>query len=249
MNTSLSVMTKASQLLAEANTIQKAKELKDLALTAQDWARHKGLGEQAIQHCRQYALEAERKMGEMLRATPRATGAKGIGKSAVTTGNCTPPTLDEIGITKRESVKAQRLAVLPQEKFQEVLTGKPISSVIDPKTPPPPPPTTQKDGIGNDIPARLMSLWLRGHEIQDMLTDVTRMKAVIEDAKAKKDQLFSELNFDNTSATLKTLYAELKATKPFCICPFCKGDGCRACDQRGMIGKFRYDTSVPQEMK
>jgi hypothetical protein len=37
--TSLVLMERAAILLAEANTIQKAKELKTLALTAADWAR------------------------------------------------------------------------------------------------------------------------------------------------------------------------------------------------------------------
>ena len=53
-------------MLAEADTIQKTKELKDLAILAGDWARRKNMGEQAILHARSYALRAERKMGEML---------------------------------------------------------------------------------------------------------------------------------------------------------------------------------------
>jgi hypothetical protein len=34
------------------------------------------MGEKAIQHCRSYAYEAERKIGEMLAQTERAEGAK-----------------------------------------------------------------------------------------------------------------------------------------------------------------------------
>ena len=68
-----------------------------------------------------YALEAERKMGEMLRDTPRNVGAKG---SAVTGGVQLPvrdntPTLAELGLTKRESSEAQKLATLPEATFQE----------------------------------------------------------------------------------------------------------------------------------
>ena len=33
------------------------------ALTAAEWAKRKNMCEEAIQHCRSYALEAERKMG------------------------------------------------------------------------------------------------------------------------------------------------------------------------------------------
>ena len=89
MNESNSVVifTKAALMLAEADTIQKAKELKSLALTAADWAKRHKMGEAAIQHCRSYALEAERKMGEMLMATKdkRAKGAAtpGVGKRGV----------------------------------------------------------------------------------------------------------------------------------------------------------------------
>jgi ATP/maltotriose-dependent transcriptional regulator MalT len=61
-------------MLAEADTIQKAKELKNLALTAADWAKRKGMGEEAIQYARSYALEAERKLGKMLKQTERADG-------------------------------------------------------------------------------------------------------------------------------------------------------------------------------
>lgn len=121
--TSLAIFTKASQMLAEADTIQKAKELKTLALTASEWAKRKGMGEEAILYCRSYALEAERKMGEMLRAAEKNAGAKGIGKSAVPTGNRTP-TLAELGLSKRESAEAQMLAALPADDFEDLKAGK-----------------------------------------------------------------------------------------------------------------------------
>jgi ubiquinone/menaquinone biosynthesis C-methylase UbiE len=122
---SLVIFTKAALLLAEADTIQKAQELKNLALTAADWAKRKGMGEEAIKHCRSYALEAERKMGEMLIQTERAPGAKGIGPIVVTQGNCNKtPTLKELGLTKRESVEAQMMASIPRAEFDEVRDGK-----------------------------------------------------------------------------------------------------------------------------
>jgi hypothetical protein len=56
-------------------------------------------------------LEGERKMGEMLAATERASGAKGVGPSIVVTGGNrnAPPTLAALGLTKRDSAEAQRL--------------------------------------------------------------------------------------------------------------------------------------------
>ena len=76
---SLVIFSKAALMLAEADTIQKAHELKNLALTAADFAKRKGMGEEAIKHCRSYALEAERKMGEMLIQTERDRGGRPSG--------------------------------------------------------------------------------------------------------------------------------------------------------------------------
>jgi len=118
---SLVIFTKASQMLAEANTIQKAKELKDLALTAADWAKRKGMGDEVVAHARSYALEAERKMGEMLKETERANAARD--KKAESLSMTPPPTLKDIGLTKNESSKAQKLASLPKEIFEEIKTG------------------------------------------------------------------------------------------------------------------------------
>ena len=118
---SIVIFTKAAQMLAEADTIQKARELKDLALTAADWARRRGLGKQAILYARSYALEAERKMGEMLSQTERADG----GRPSKTSNSMLPvsdpiPTLAELGLTKRESAEAQMLYKISQEIFEAI---------------------------------------------------------------------------------------------------------------------------------
>ena len=257
-------MTRAAMMLAEANTIQKAKELKDLALTAQDWARRKSLGETAVNHCRKYALEAERKMGEMLKETPRNKGA--ITTNANSAVNpvdhaepaTTPPTLKELGLTKHESAKAQKLAEIPEEKFAKVVEGetslakalKESSEPISKNTPPPRfKPAHPIDALGKRVPEKLLSLWNRGDEIQEMLNAISKIRAICENARETKDKLYAELNFSNAMVMARNLFTELKATKPYCVCPLCNGAGCRTCEQRGLLGKFRYDTVVPNEVK
>lgn len=127
-NQSVVLFSRASQMLAEADTIQKAKELKSLALTAMDWARRKGMGEEAIQYARSYALEAERKMGEMLKATERASGKR---TDLVTTGDqVEKPTLDDLGISKRESSEAQLLATISLEEFEKVKSGEKTKKAV-----------------------------------------------------------------------------------------------------------------------
>lgn len=118
--TSLSVLQRADVMLAQATTIAEAKEVKDLALTAKDWARRKGLGQEAIDHARHYALLAERRMGEMLLATERAQGKR---TDLVPKGNeVDSPTLTDIGITRKESARAQRIATIPETDFKDVLS-------------------------------------------------------------------------------------------------------------------------------
>jgi hypothetical protein len=125
---SLVIFTKAAKMLAEANTIQKTKELKDLALTAAEWARRKDMGEEAIQYARSYALDAERKMGQMLAEKPpqRHSGpGRGIKQTVpITARFSATPSLADLKVSEHESRRAQKLAELPEEKFQEIKSGK-----------------------------------------------------------------------------------------------------------------------------
>ena len=123
---SLVIFTQAAKMLVEATTIQKAKELKDLALTAQDWVTRKKMGEQSIQHCRSYAFDAEKRMGELLKATERNPGTQPSKKDGGTMEEppSNIPTLSDLGVTKKESSDAQFLASLPEAEFEEVKSGK-----------------------------------------------------------------------------------------------------------------------------
>lgn len=123
---SLVLFTQASRMLAEADTIQKTKELKDLALTAADWAKRKGMGEEAIRYANSYALAAERKMGELLAETERAIGTRPSIKDGghMVLPPSDKPTLAELGLTKRDSAEAQKLAKLPDEVFEELREGE-----------------------------------------------------------------------------------------------------------------------------
>ena len=84
------------------------------------------LFQDSILYCRSYALEAERKMGQILAKMERAKGGQPHQKARKATGNTTlpvEPTLDELGLTKRESADAQMLAELPQADFDKIKAG------------------------------------------------------------------------------------------------------------------------------
>lgn len=122
----LQKLTNASRILAEVSTAREAKDLKDTAAAAKYFARKKGLGQESIQYAHSIMIDAERKMGEILKATQRNLGAKG----SIVTGNTRlpvtdeTPTLADLGISKRESAEAQALASLPQKTFDAIKAGE-----------------------------------------------------------------------------------------------------------------------------
>jgi len=74
------------------------------------------LGEEAIGYAHAVKIEALARLGELLKATERASGAEGIGqpKCAVPGRYRTqPPTLSTLGLSKKTSMIAQQLAALP----------------------------------------------------------------------------------------------------------------------------------------
>ncbi len=62
-------------------------------------------------------------MGEMLAETERQKPGEYRKRSQDVTV-CPPPTLTELGLTKNEASRAQRLAALPRETFEAVKSGK-----------------------------------------------------------------------------------------------------------------------------
>jgi ParB family chromosome partitioning protein len=121
--TSLTIMSRAAEMLAQADTVQKAHELKDLCLLAADWAKRKRMGDDAIGHCRSYALEAERRLGEMLISSPPAKAGRPKKKIGTRPEpiKSKPPTIAELGLSKRESVSAKKLAKMEPKKFQALV--------------------------------------------------------------------------------------------------------------------------------
>ena len=105
------------------------------------------------------------------------------------------------------------------------------------------------DSLGRHVPEDLAPLWHRRQEVQDVLTALSRMRSTIRHAQEGQDPLWAETNFSAALMHLDRAYSEIDATKPYVVCPMCQGIGCRACKERGLLGKFRYDTAIPRELK
>ena len=118
---SIVLMSRAGEMLAQANTVQKAKELKDLALTAKDWAERKKLGSEAIDHARRYSLLAEDRMGELLKDNIPHTGGRPAKTISAHDGFTK---LKDIGVSLNESMNAQRFHALPDDLKNAAIEGK-----------------------------------------------------------------------------------------------------------------------------
>jgi hypothetical protein len=123
-------MRRAHLALAEAQTIQQTKKIMDVAAAAEIYARRQKLGDEAMDVAASIKVEALRKLGEMLKVAPKNKGVEGKagpgrGKpgAEMEPGFNEPATLAELGLTKKESAVAQKLADLSPEQFEQVRDG------------------------------------------------------------------------------------------------------------------------------
>jgi len=88
--------------------------------------------------------------------------------------------------------------------------------------------------------------------MKEMAATISRVLGVIRRLHDSGDHLLLDENGQAIIAALETAGHGLKSNVPYAVCPYCNGilaDQCRTCRGRGIIGKFRYDNTVPKEMK
>lgn len=148
---SIALISAAAQQLALARTMDEVKDIRDRAEAVRMLMRQRGFSLEAQNHAAELKVRAERKLGEMLRESPKAPG----GQPYQSTGNSVlpveTPTLDDIGINKMDSSRWQKIATVPSEVFeqhlaeikdaeQEVTTASVLrlARSLEPKNDPPP---------------------------------------------------------------------------------------------------------------
>jgi hypothetical protein len=114
-------MRRAHTALSEAETAQEAKQVMDVAEAAEIYATRQKLGEEAIGIATSIKVQALRKLGTILEATPRAEARFEGGSRKPSNNN--HPTLADMGLDKKTSMVAQQLAKLSDEAFEQVRTG------------------------------------------------------------------------------------------------------------------------------
>lgn len=118
----LTLLANAQRVLIEARTIDEAKDLRDKAVAVRAYVQKARLGRTLMIEAATIRIRAERRLGQMLRETPLANSAPGnqYTHSTASNGNDTA-SLRELGITKNESSRSQRIANLADELFEKYL--------------------------------------------------------------------------------------------------------------------------------
>jgi hypothetical protein len=129
-------ITHIERLIDAASTLDEIKHVIALANAALAYAStHYKEQRDMIQRAKVVKLLVERRLGEMLKATTKHEG----GRPPQKTGSdvepvSSVPTLADLGIDKKTSARAQKLAALPDEQFAAVAAGEiPVSRAITPK--------------------------------------------------------------------------------------------------------------------
>jgi hypothetical protein len=118
----VSRLVRAHSMLAEANTVQKAKSFVDAAITAEVYIKRQKLGEETENLALLIKVDALKNLGEVLAETPRAKARFNEGNKMEPSLN-EAPTLAELGLDKKTSSIAQRLAALPDAELEDVRSG------------------------------------------------------------------------------------------------------------------------------
>ena len=133
----LALLTKAEQALAEARDIDTIKDIRDKAQPAKAYVKIAGLSKEIILHAAAIKVQAERRLGQVLIDIPLANSAPSnqfTGKQTDRSQDATGPIrLQELGITKSDSLRAQQNARLPVAAFNRH-AKQPIDASQEPTT-------------------------------------------------------------------------------------------------------------------
>lgn len=110
------------------------------------------------------------------------------------------------------------------------------------------------DKTGYKIPDTCLSFWNRSTEVQELISDLRRVKHALKQGMEKKDLMFAELTNTCLADLDKAIYSTSLAL-PFAVCPYCQGHPelqpqkhCRTCLGRGVISEYRWQL-IPKELK
>ena len=170
-------ISKIEQALATVETPDQAKQVIAIADAAIAYA--KSLGREFVDARRKaeaLKLDAERRLGEFLRAAPKAIGTRGqlVGRDSSGGTKSVPPekpsaTLADLGIDKKTSARVQKLADLPAETVEAIKAGDlSVNQAIAPK------PAAPKISKTDTLQARVSELQAENAVLVERIAEVAQ---------------------------------------------------------------------------
>lgn len=131
--------------------------------------------------------------------------------------------------------------------------GKPPKERTYPKAPkkgaPAQPAEDPVDEVGNPIPnAEIAKAFARAVELDEAARTISEIKVVAMKAIDAGDPLYRDMVKGSVEADCKNLRNQFTNARPHSVCPYCAGEKCKACKQRGWVNKQVFD-NAPSEMK
>jgi hypothetical protein len=125
-DTALIQLDAARLALSTCRTAMEAKQIADAADVMRVYLARTHASAQAVNQATEIRLLAERQMGEFLKEMPKAKGTAGAGRPSLGGAREEPPktedapaTLADMGISKKQSARAQKLADISPVEFAE----------------------------------------------------------------------------------------------------------------------------------
>ena len=103
-----------------ARDVDEVKDIRDKALAMSAYAKQANDTE-LLGWVTEIKVRAERKAGEMLAQMPKQQGARGTGKKVES--RWVTPLLSELGISKNQSARWQKLAAVPEKRFEQAVAA------------------------------------------------------------------------------------------------------------------------------
>jgi N6-adenosine-specific RNA methylase IME4 len=121
MTDALTKLSNANTMLAEANTVLDALEVRDIATAARAYAKAAQLGIEATNKAAEIKIRAERRAGEMLAQLERGQGNRYTveGNSALPSRSEYAAALDETNTNKMQASRWQQIATIPEPVFEQ----------------------------------------------------------------------------------------------------------------------------------
>jgi len=107
--------------------------------------------------------------------------------------------------------------------------------------------STVLDLLGTKVPADKLEMWMRRTEILEVIKGIQKARLVVSKAQDARDALWGNFNYSSVLSHIDNALANIKGALPHCLCPYCRGIGCKACSS-GLMPLVQYER-LPREMK